>query len=138
MVEEVEAERLATPEPTDKDSNLDYEERIRHERRRRRCPIVTIENYLNNREDEGEGKEDEGTTRKQRCASTGLSLYSLWFLSIHFAWTKFTRYSFAIDPLISLQCGVVAEIPCFVLDSLFHCSAAQQLLSFCLGPTVCT
>lgn len=62
-------ERLAAHEPKDKESSADYEERTKHERRRRRCPIVTIERFLNNGEDEEEGKEDAVTNRKQRCAS---------------------------------------------------------------------
>lgn len=62
-----EEETLITPEPKDKESSAsDYEERIKHERRERRCPIVAIERHLNNGGSEDEGKEEGGTTRKHR------------------------------------------------------------------------
>lgn len=49
----------------DEASSMDSEERIKLERRRRRCPTVKVEKYLNNDGDEGEKKENgaEGSIR---------------------------------------------------------------------------
>ena len=45
----------------DEGSNLDSEERIKLERRRRRCPTVNVEKYLNSEDDEGEKKKNEAS-----------------------------------------------------------------------------
>lgn len=58
----------------DEASNVDSEERIKLERRRRRCPIVRVEKYLKNEDDEEEKKENEAAGSNRYLSYTQNSL----------------------------------------------------------------
>lgn len=52
------ADKVKEEVATDEGSKVASGERTKLERRKRRCPIVNVEKYLNNEDDKGEKKED--------------------------------------------------------------------------------
>ncbi|CAN0408177.1 unnamed protein product [Ectocarpus sp. 8 AP-2014] len=59
---------MVAPEPENKKMYAVSGERQKLDRRKRRCPVVSVHRYPNNTEDDGEGKEDEGAGKRRSFA----------------------------------------------------------------------